>query len=273
MRILGIAGRKKSGKNTLGNFLHGYQMRANDLITDFELDDDGKLYIHYTENDKPIKGLLDTERTDAAFALWATTGIWPYVKGYSFAANLKEICLKLFDVPREALYGTDDQKNQIVPHLLWENMPGITTESTPQDLTPEEIASKLNKYYEKVLSGVIYHKPGPMTGREFMQYLGTENFRRMYAPVWTKSLMDQIKDEGSALSVITDVRFDNEAEAILAEGGKIIQLTRGLSDTHTSEKGLSPGLATDVLDNANLDLVDTCHGLLRIIESYGWQGE
>lgn len=275
MRIIGFAGKKTSGKNTLSNFLHGYQMRANDLINDFELDEAGKLYISYTENEKPVKGLLDTERSDAAFALWATTGIWPYVKGYSFGANLKEICLKLFDVPREALYGTNDQKNQIVPHLLWENMPGVTS------IEFHQWASIFDSNYGGAdidnalkLLGLIYHSPGPMTGREFMQYLGTENFRRMYAPVWTKSLMDQVKDEGSALSIITDVRFDNEAEAILAEGGKIIQLTRGIkSDKHISEKGVSPHLVTDILDNENLDLVDTCHGLMRIIESYGWQGE
>ncbi|MFK5281938.1 hypothetical protein ACI3PL_20515, partial [Lacticaseibacillus paracasei] len=77
---------------------------------------------------------------------------------------------------------------------MWENMPGVTS------IEFHQWASIFDSNYGGAdidnalkLLGLIYHSPGPMTGREFMQYLGTENFRRMYAPVWTKSLMDQVK--------------------------------------------------------------------------------
>lgn len=246
MKILGIAGRKNSGKNTLANFLHGYQLRANNLIEDFSMDESGKLHVTY-EGGK--SGMLDVERQDPQFAIWASAGMWPYVKSYAFAHPLKEICINLFGIPRECLYGTDEQKNTIVPYLLWENM-----------------------VFSRDYDGEFADNVGPMTARQFMQYLGTENYRKMYSPVWTNRCLNLIKDEESALAIITDVRFDNEAEAILAAGGKVIQLTRGITgDGHTSEKGVSSHLISSVLDNANLDLVDTCQNLLQIIEGYGWQ--
>lgn len=270
MKILGISGLKGSGKNTLSNFLHGYQLRANNLIEDFLMDEGGKLHVTY-EGGK--SGLLDVERQDPQFAIWASAGMWPYVKSYAFAHPLKEMCVNLFNIPRECLYGTDEQKNTIMQHLLWENMPGVTS------LLYNEWISIFDSNYNEImiedalkLLGLVWHEPGPMTAREFMQFLGTEVMRKIYAPVWTNRCLNLINDEESALAIITDVRFDNEAEAILAAGGKVIQLTRGITgDGHDSEKGVSPHLVSSVLDNANLDLVDTCQNLLNIIEGYGWQ--
>ena len=271
MKILGIAGKKNSGKNTLSNFLHGYQLRANNLIEDFSMDEGGKLHVTY-EGGK--SGLLDVERQDPQFAIWASAGMWPYVKSYAFAHPLKEMCINLFGIPRECLYGTDEQKNTVMPHLLWENMPGVISTNKLQ-------TSSLQSSYEWGINeligdiknlGFILHEPGPMTARQFMQFLGTEVMRKMYSPVWTNRCLTQINDEESALAIITDVRFDNEAEAILAADGKVIQLTRGITgDGHDSEKGVSSHLVSSVLDNANLDLVDTCQNLLNIIEGYGWQ--
>lgn len=265
MRILGFAGPKNSGKNTLSNFLHGYQMRANELIDDFTIDSEGKLYVQYSgENNSKQTGLLDVQRSDANFALWATRGMWPYVKNYAFGDALKEICIGMFEVPRKLAYGSDEDKNTIVPHLLWENMPGVYTDEKMYKLTVEA-----NPDISKIL---IYHKAGSMTIREFLQYVGTDLFRRMWYPVWTNHLMKQIKDEESALSIITDVRFDNEATDIINNGGKVIRLTKKKSDDkHDSEAGISDNLVSNVLDNTSQDLAETCQNLLNIVGSYGWQ--
>jgi hypothetical protein len=265
MRILGISGKKGSGKNTLSNFLHGFQLRANNLVEDFSMDEGGKLHVTY-EGGK--SGLLDVERQDPQFAIWASAGMWPYVKSYAFAHPLKEMCINLFGIPRECLYGTDEQKNTVMEHLLWENMPGVLP--IFKDVEYDEVYGNLCAY--GLEERVVFHEPGPMTAREFMQFLGTEVMRKIYAPLWTNRCLSLINDEESALAIITDVRFDNEAEAILGAGGKVIKLTRGITgDGHDSEKGISPHLISNVLDNANLDLVDTCQNLLQIIESYGWQ--
>ena len=44
-KILGLSGRKQSGKNTVCNFLHGMEMLSTGLITDFKFNDRGKLIV------------------------------------------------------------------------------------------------------------------------------------------------------------------------------------------------------------------------------------
>ena len=47
-RILAFAGCKQSGKTTCSNFIHGYQLRANDVIDGFEITNEGKLVVDAT---------------------------------------------------------------------------------------------------------------------------------------------------------------------------------------------------------------------------------
>ena len=42
-KILVISGKKQSGKSSLSNFIHGYQMLKNGVIKDFDLSDAGEL--------------------------------------------------------------------------------------------------------------------------------------------------------------------------------------------------------------------------------------
>ena len=145
--------------------------------------------------------------------------MWPHVKLYSFADSLKWICRELFDIPEECVWGTDEQKNQVQKHLRWENMPG-------SDMT------------------------GPMTARQFMQYLGTDIMRKMYEPVWVKSCLKKIQREQSELAILADVRFPNEAKAIEDAGGKVVRLTRQVfDDNHSSEVALDDYPFTDYIDN------------------------
>lgn len=80
--------------------------------------------------------------------------------------------------------------------------------------------------------------------RKLLQTLGTEWGRDMIHPeIWIMSTMRRI--EGLTDVVITDVRFNNEAEAILARGGAIWRITgraSALGDTqagHSSEAGVA----------------------------------
>lgn len=263
MRILGIHGGRTSGKNTLSNFLHGYQLKANDIITGFSIDVDGKLHVDFPTEKGVQSGMLDVTMQGPEFALWASQSVWPYVKNYAFADALKEIAINLFGVPEKLAYGSNKDKETRMEHLRWEWMPGIYTNEKMYRLSIE--ANPDLEFFLK------YHKPGPMTIREFLQYFGTEICRKIYDSIWVNALIGQIKSEESALAIISDVRFNNEAEAILEAGGKVIELTRReILDNHTSEKGISPHLVSSTLDNANLDLVDTCTQLLQIIDSFGW---
>lgn len=257
MKILGISGRKQSGKNTTANIIHGLVLDKYGLVDNWTIGDDGELNVLTRDRFGNLGwGELDVTRKDPEFTAYADHNIWPYVKLYSFADTLKWICTELFDIPRECVWGTNEQKNMVQKHLLWENMPGVTTEKTPQNPVTEEVAGRLGKYYEKVLSGVVYHEPGPMTAREFMQFFGTEICRKMFEPIWINATIKKIQHEQPELALIADVRFPNEARAIDEAGGIVTRLKRVISpeDTHPSETSMDNYPFNYVIDNEDESL-------------------
>lgn len=244
--ILGVSGRKQAGKNTTANILHGIVLKREGFIQDWNIDALGHLNILNEDG----WGYFDVTRRDENFVTWADNNMWPFVKLYSFADSLKYICTELFDIPHKCVYGTDDQKNQIQEHLRWENMPGVVTD--------KDLWSKLYDYgwrgeFDPTLDSFLsYHSAGPMTAREFMQFLGTDVMRKMYEPIWVNACIKKIQREQSELAIIADVRFPNEAKAIEQAGGKVVRLTRNVhEDNHSSEIALDDYPFTDYIDNKN----------------------
>lgn len=94
--------------------------------------------------------------------------------------------------------------------------------------------------------------------RQLLQTLGTEWGRGLVSDdVWVKATMHEIQPWLSAGEnvAITDVRFNNEAEAIRAVGGRIIRVARGVflagdAASHVSEAGISPLLVDAEIDNS-----------------------
>jgi len=260
--IIGLSGKKQSGKNTTANILHGLVLKERGLVKDFNICDEGKLRI-LTDNEKGKEGWgeFDITRKDSAFVEYAEHNMWPYVKLYSFADSLKEIAVELFDIPLECVYGTDGQKNTLMPHLLWENMPGVVTYSTYENQPAVDVGD------------LIFHNPGPMTAREFLQFFGTEVMREIWEPVWVNKCIKDIKREGSLLAIVADVRFPNEAEAIEMAGGETWRLAREVfEDNHSSENALNDYLHTKNIANQNgsvPDLVSTVHSLFRPLQMAG----
>ncbi len=86
----------------------------------------------------------------------------------------------------------------------------------------------------KWLSGV--------TPRTMMQTLGTEWGRSMiHNQLWVRSLQRRVENAVGYV-VISDVRFTNEAAAIRAVGGIVVEIVRDgvvTTDTHVSEQPLS----------------------------------
>ena len=113
----------------------------------------------------------------------------------------------------------------------------------------------------------IKEQPIPWLGkspRVLLQTLGTEWGREMVSDdIWIKiALRRAAQYEGSRWGVvITDVRFDNEAEAIRAAGGQVWRVERpgagleGPAAGHSSEAGISEHLVDRVVWNAG-DLDD-----------------
>jgi hypothetical protein len=96
--------------------------------------------------------------------------------------------------------------------------------------------------------------------RQMLQTLGTEWGRGTVHPeIWIRIAMEHA---GQHLAVgrcvvITDVRFDNEAQAIIDAGGEVWSVTRPgwrcLADeaaAHQSEAGVSDRLITRTIDNS-----------------------
>jgi hypothetical protein len=269
-RILAFAGNKQSGKTTCSNFIHGYQLRSNNIISAFNVTDKGDLvvgteFIDSKGEKEQGQALLDVKRVDLDFAEWAVYNMWPYVKSYSFAYPLKNIATELFDIKEENIRGTDIQKNAKIP-ITWESMPGII--SCPKLARNPQIKKLIDD------GTFMYHKKGKMTGREFLQFFGSEVCRKIYEEIWVSRLVKDVESEGSLLAVVDDCRYPNEAEAIQNAGGKVIKLTRSNhKDSHKSENAFDKDYEFDaVIDNQNMSIQEAHVELVKTIEDWGWLG-
>lgn len=273
--ILGISGKKQSGKSTLSNYIMGLWFEALGICKEAKITEKGELFVSdvfgTTES-----GIVDTGFNSPNKQAFAQEHVYPFIKIYSFADLLKQsICIDILGLDYEQCYGTDNQK-QTLTHLKWEDMPCVVTEILPEvdEQDYEEIAGRIGPYYKELLDGTIYHKKGNMTGREVMQFVGTEVFRKMYDNVWVDSTIKRIKLDSPCMALICDVRFENEANGILSNGGKLIRLTRDINngkDQHASETGLDNYTSFSCLiDNQDKSIYDTHQLAHEYLKGCGW---
>ena len=222
-KVISIGGKKGSGKNTIATFLSGITLTSFKVIPEFRV--------------KGTKLLINEEEVDPNI-------IRPdLVKIYAFADSLKEVAINIFGLKPQQVYGTDFQK-QTRTNLRWENMPGVISNKDQWDDLQkwhEERVEKLGKKEAGKLSNFMYHEPGYMSGREVLQFTGTEVFRKMYKRCWTYALEKRIKEENPVFAIISDMRFDNELRFVHDNlNATSIYLTRSLhEDDHPSENGFS----------------------------------
>jgi hypothetical protein len=243
--ILGFSGVKQSGKTTCCRFLHGYQLRLNDVVEKFLMDEESNLIVNAVqldENGKEVEGLgiLDIDRKDEDFMEYASRSIWPYVRAFSFADPLKIISMQLFGLTESQCYGTDKEKNTTIG-INWEDLP-------------------------------LSSNKGAMTAREFLQYFGTDVCRKIKDTIWVDSCINRMLDSRTELAIAPDIRFPNEVEAIQKAGGKVIRLTRSPhEDQHASETALNDYEGFDhVMDNESLTVDETNRALMELLRGWGW---
>ena len=120
----------------------------------------------------------------------------------------------------------------------------------------------------------------PMTYREFLQKLGTEAMREgLHTNVWVNALFadyktiiyrEETKIWETPISkwIITDMRFPNEMEAVVARGGITIRVVRpGTSvGTHPSEIALDDAkFDYEIINNGTIaDLIDKVIDILTL---------
>lgn len=241
VKIIGISGRKQSGKNTTANYINGNVLKSKDMITDFYIDDSGQLVINTSDQTgKSGYGVLDVTRKDNIFVDYAEKELWPFIKIYHFADYLKEMAINLFGLNAAHVYGSDKQKN-MKTYLRWEDMPENTL-----------------------------NKTGKMTNREFLEHFGTAIVRKIRPEAWVHATINKIIAEDSQLAIIPDVRFPNEVEAIRDNGGSVIRLTRDIfKDSVVCESALDKdnfdwGKFEHVIDNSNIGIQDLCAELNKL---------
>lgn len=274
--IIGFSGKKTSGKNTCCNFILGNCLNSLGIVRGlFSITDEGQLYVSDVFGDESQGGLINMNRDNPTVNEFWEKNIDPYVKIYSFADALKDICINILGLSKELVYGTNEQKETLT-NLMWEDMAGV--------VTPERMKVFNNIYdtesiYEEdknadisAIFHVFIHPAGRMTVREVMQYVGTDIFRKMYQSVWIDTLMRKIEKDGSQLALICDVRFPGEVESISAKEGITVRLTRNMfpDNTHKSETALDKYENFDyVIDNQNITIPELNSAVYEILKETG----
>jgi hypothetical protein len=109
--------------------------------------------------------------------------------------------------------------------------------------------------YDDKLKEVVDERWG-MTPRQILQLLGTEGIRALFGGDHFVKLMktrvDQAIKEGHHMVIMTDVRFEEEAQFILSQGGEVIEVIRPSlesTDQHASEQPLPRELISTTIVN------------------------
>lgn len=157
----------------------------------------------------------------------------------SFATPVKELARQMWQFTDEQLYGPSEARN------------------APDKRYPRADGSYL-------------------TPREALQKLGTEAGRNCYPNIWVDqamALVDFSLRKGFHVC-ITDLRFDDEAEAVLNAGGHVVRISRpatprlGIAEAaHLSEAGISPHLISYSLHNDGTPH-DLRQALKRMLEHF-----
>ncbi len=146
---------------------------------------------------------------------------------------MKEFAVDVLGLEYHQVYGTNKEKNSPT-HLSWENMP-------------------------------TGNKEGMMTGREVLQYFGSDICRKMYENIWFDACIRRIRKDNPELALISDVRFSNEILGIKEAGGIVFGLPRDIvngKDTHSSEQ-VDLSKCNYLLPEGNIDA--TTKALYKII--------
>ena len=231
-KILGFAGKKQSGKNTCCNFLQMLKFHEYGVCKNASLNEQGQILVSDLFGEK-VSGSDWIPLTEEYVDISQLLESFRPCKIYAFADVLKEFAVDVLGLEYNQVYGTNEEKNSPT-HLLWENMP-------------------------------TGNNKGPMTGREVLQYFGSDICRKMYENIWFDACIRRIRKDNPELALISDVRFSNEIAGVQKEGGIVFGLPRDIvngKDTHSSEQ-VDLSLCDYVLPEGNIDT--TTRALYKII--------
>lgn len=247
--IVGISGKKQSGKNLTAKI-----WQLLDIYYNSEY--------HELVN-KPFKGDVDfvLKNLKLSSHVLETDYYRTQFEQRSFAHKLKEITSILFGCSIDNFEDNNFKDSAIADEWKVWKVTGYDYEGEIyEELTysSEEEAIKTFNVLKEWNIDISYDiQDHLLTYRSALQYIGTELFRKQFHPnVWINTLMSEYTDKRGCTKessergetpspilpnwLVTDVRFKNEANAILDKGGFIIRIHRGnvTNYDHSSELDL-----------------------------------
>lgn len=153
--------------------------------------------------------------------------------------------MRLVGITGKARSGKDTFAKALIKH----GYQRIAFADAVKEVTALIAAEPTHLYFDDVTKEE-YTDALQMTRRQALQKVGTEGIRKALGEdIWIRRALRLWVADGKPAAVITDVRFDNEAEAILALGGHLVRIVRpdndglqGTAATHASEAGVSSDL-------------------------------
>ena len=250
--IIGLCGRKQSGKTTAANLIYSLYLSQLGISNKVYLSEYGEIIVEDLFGDTNYSGIFDINNADSSDVMIKRVfdTMNSVIKIYSFADPLKkDICMNILGLTYHQCYGTDEDKNTTTL-LRWKDAP------KPKN-------SSWDKYIES---------DDFMTARQVMEFVGTGIFREMKEDVWSKATLNKIKVDNPELAVICDCRFPNEVEEIKRAGGKVIRLTRNPFNSDVVSESILDKDKYDwnnfdyVIDNSEHSLYDQSVKIKTILE-------
>ena len=208
--IIGLSGRKQSGKDTGSAFLaarlfvNSFNQYHGEQVSHVIQQPTG--FIKIMRGDKPmVIGDPDSIFDNINNGVQRLIGNGKiFCSKISCATPIKQFMIDTLGIERKICYGTDIQKNAPTKYT-WQ-------------LVPQQTRQKYGK-----------KQNDSMSARDIMVYVGTHLFRQQfYNNVWAEGLIKTInnKYKNCMYIFVPDIRFPNQADTILQNNGLVIRLNR-----------------------------------------------
>lgn len=191
----------------------------------------------------------------------------PGAQQAALADALKFVAMDIWGFSPQQLWGPSAERNK--PDARWPREHVVATSM----FGGGPLCVRCNTPAVKLVEG---SRCDFLTPREALQVLGTEGGRHIHEDSWVRLLLKNVAESHAPLTVVTDIRYDNEARAVKEAGGVIWRLDRasaglkGAAASHASERGISEELVDMVLDNnGSLDELKTTVSMA--LWTSGWE--
>ena len=221
--IIGISGKKQSGKDTIAKIIQGFDIWKKNLALQTEY---------------PLSNVFVRAYVLNRVSIYVSS--WQVKK---FASTLKEIVsiltgFTIEDLEKEEIKNT----NLFLSYkLLYKKANTFEIFASMEDLVERLNHLRtvyLNTYSAEEVNDLFVQETVSVTPRLLLQTIGTDIVRTVNPDIWVNKLMNDYISYADAISgtseikklypnwCITDVRFPNEAKAIKDKDGLVIRVNR-----------------------------------------------